>query len=379
VPDLSERIREYVDDIDPPVTLHDIEDVLRRYSYEPQQKPHRHFGYRRLAKCSALAAALIVIALFIEVLPTSGPEPSSEADAALTRVAAIAAAQPSTLVPKLGQYLYYQVTSRFDYITHEPAGTREFTFASTEVTDTWVATNGSGRQRSDTESPKLLVPSERAAWLASGSHPAGFLVGVTDEKFPTAHLVSGGPVVQEANGEYRLSYLDSAKFPTHPRPLEKFMKKYFRITGGATTTFLLAGDVLQIGASPALRSAIFHLIEHLQDVSYLGTTRDASGRAGIGVAIEGGGNRYVIVFNPKTSAVLGELTRTNRTTTHSGKIIPKGTLVGFQTYGTTGVTSSLTKFPDGKPAPAFHTQSPLSTGPIAFLGDSCGLQLNLCL
>ena len=36
--------------------------------------------------------------------------------------------------------------------------------------------------------------------------------------------------------------------------------------------------------------------------------------------------------------------------------VPKGTLVGFETFGTTGITSSTSTFPDGAAAPAYLHQ-----------------------
>jgi hypothetical protein len=76
------------------------------------------------------------------------------------------------------------------------------------------------------------------------------------------------------------------------------------------------------------------------------------------VAIDGYGNRYILIFNPKTSAVLGEKILANKTSDHLGETVPKGTLVGFETFGTTGITSSTSTFPDGAAAPPYlHQES----------------------
>jgi hypothetical protein len=306
---------------------------------------------------------VLVIVLLVEFLPVWGGTGGSEASAVLTRAAATAAAQPAGLVPKTGQYLYYQVTQDVQFSQPEPVGVRQFPFVSTQITDTWVAPNGLGRQKIQTGKETLLIPSDKSAWLAAGSPRPPLPFGVTDTVFPTRRISSGGPLVRSANGEYYLSYLDSSKFPTQPAALQKYMKHYFGITGGSTTTFLLAGDVLQIGASPALRSAIFKLIEHLPGVSYLGSTKDVAGRSGVGVAINGYANRYILVFNPNTSAVLGEKIVANKTTTHLEETVPKGTQVGFETFGTTGVTSSTSIFPDGASAPDNQNQAATNSIP----------------
>jgi len=358
VPDLSTRIREYVDEVSPSVTVRDVEAVLERYY--PVHTPRAHPPTHRRRTSSLIAAGVVVLAtvLLLQFLPTSGAHPSSDADAVLTRAAATAAAQPTANAPKRGQYLYYQVTQALQSNHPEPAGVRQFTFVSIMTIDTWVAPNGSGRQRIETGKGTLLVPSDKAAWVAAGSPPGGFPVGTTDAEYPTKNFPGGGPVVRGAHGQYYLSYLDSSKFPTQPAALQKYMNRYFGITGGPTTTFLLAGDVLQVGASPALRSSIFQLIERLPGVKLLGTTKDVAGRTGIGVAIDGSANRYILVFNPKTSAVLGEKILASKTTTNLGETVPKGTLVGFETFGTTGIASSTSKFPDGAFAPHYlHQES----------------------
>jgi hypothetical protein len=55
--------------------------------------------------------------------------------------------------------------------------------------------------------------------------------------------------------------------------------------------------------------------------------------------------REILVFNPHTSAMLGDLTLTRKSTSVLGTVVPKGTLVNFTTYGSTGVTSSITRLP----------------------------------
>jgi hypothetical protein len=155
-----------------------------------------------------------------------------------------------------------------------------------------------------------------------------------------------------AHGEYLLAYLDTSKFPTEPGALQRYMDQYFHIDNASpSTTFLLAGSVLQVGATPALRSAIFRLIGNLPGVVSLGPTKDAAGRRGIGVALDAGGNRNILVFNSATSAVLGvrfvSITNGNR----AGSQIPKGAPVGSTTYGATGVTASTFVFPGGRAAP----------------------------
>ena len=339
--------------------MREVEVVLERQSSTraPGALPPTH--RRRTVSLIGAGVVVLVIALLVQFLPTPGPHTASDADAVLTRAAATAADRVAGIAPKRGQYLYYQVTRGLGSRPPEPVGVRQFTYVSTETIDTWVSPNGWGRQRIETGSWTLLDPSDKVAWEAAGSPTGPLPVGITDDtEYPTKSLENGGPVVRGAHGEYYLSYLDSSKFPTQPAALQKYMNHYFGIRGGPTTTFFLAGDVLQVGASPALRSAIFQLIDHLPGVKLLGPTKDAAGRAGVGVAIDGYGNRYILVFNPKTSAVLGEKILANETQDrpYMGETVPKGALVGFETFGTTGITSSTSTFPDGASAPPYLHQ-----------------------
>jgi hypothetical protein len=128
----------------------------------------------------------------------------------------------------------------------------------------------------------------------------------------------------------------------------------------------LAGNVLQVGASPALRAALFKLVEQLPGVTVLGRTKDASGRFGTGVVMTTPHLRDILVFNPHTSAVLGDLTVTVRSSSVLGTVVPKGTIIDFTTFGKTGVTSSTARLPDGTVVPLTANPTPNANGSNAF-------------
>jgi hypothetical protein len=143
-----------------------------------------------------------------------------------------------------------------------------------------------------------------------------------------------------------LSYPATAKFPTQPAALERAIERYLHVNHeGTTSIFFSAGNILQVGASPTLRAALFKLVEHLPGVTLLGLTKDASGRVGVGVALSTPHIRHILVFNPRTSAVLGELSVTRTKTSVLGTQVPKGTVIDFTTFGKSGVTSSITHLP----------------------------------
>jgi hypothetical protein len=363
--DLSEKIREYVDTASPTVTIEEIERYLDHRPHETLPRRHPVGVHHRATLLSA--AAIVVLVLLVQFLPGTGP--TGDADAALTHVAAVAAARPAGVAPGRGQYLYYETTQLLQGLgPPAPAGVRQFLFEVTETTQTWVTPRGSGRQRIVIGQPKLVFPRDKEAWKAAGS-PSGFHPVGADILYPSTQMPDGGPL-RASDGKYYLSYLNSSKFPTQPAALQKYMDSFFKITGGPATTFLLAGDALQVGASPTLRAALFKLIEHLHGVVLLGPTKDSLGRTGTGVAIDGYGNRYILVFNPTTSAVLGEEIVSAKSATHAGQVIPKGTLVGSMTFGTTGIAASTTTYPDGRSAPPYraHVSSGTSSGTMFITG-----------
>jgi hypothetical protein len=311
-----------------------------------------------VAVVASLAVALVTALL---IVPTRSPE--SSAAATLNEAARVAASRPGGPVPGAHQFLYYEMTQGGVQATPSWAGHSSVLYNDRETLDTWVAPNGSGRQRITSGPDTVVLPSQRAEW--ESPHTLVTPPTTSDTTFPTTfaggHPV-GGPLVvpRGANSSYLLSSPDTARFPTQPAALERAIKKYFGVTaGGSSTIFFLAGDALQVGASPALRAALFKLVEQLPGVTLLGRTKDASGRVGVGVALSTPHNRNILVFDPHTSAVLGELTVTRTKTSVLGTRVPKGTLISFTTFGKSGVTSSITRLPDGAVVPA--TLEALST------------------
>jgi hypothetical protein len=310
-----------------------------------------------------------VVVLVVQLLPGSGPQAGTEAEAALAPLASVAAAQPVGGIPGPGRFLYYETSQTMTGATPQPAGAPQFLFREAQSTQTWVAPDGSGRQRITTSSPRLIVPAQHAAWVAAGS-PQPLLVapGVVDMLYPSKRSPVGGPLVT-SHGEYLLLYLDSSKFPTHPAALQRYMDHYFGIRDNSRSAISqLAANVLQIGARPALRSAIFQLIEHLRGVTLLGTTKDPLGRMGTGVAVQDGQSRTILVFDAKTSAVLGESSVSVRTAHPAGMEIPKGTVVSTETFGVTGITASTNTYPNGRPAPTYKGDTAVGTPSEAIFG-----------
>ena len=292
-----------------------------------------------------IAAAALVVVLVLQLLPASGQHPTSAAAAVLNEAASVAANLPASQVPGPGQYLYYRTTQGSIQDSGAPLGERNFLLYSTETIDTWVAPDGSGRQRIVVAAPHLLYPADQSAWEAAGSPNYEVQsAGVFDTKFPSTTRI-GGPLIEEVNGENYLAYPDDSRIPTDPSALKQYLNRYDHNSGPATA-FLIAGDLLQEGASPALRSALFQVIEQLPGVKVLGPTKDEAGRPGLGIALDvGTGDRSVLVFNTKTSAVLGLKSLVGPSASVYGVPVPEGTQAGFTNFGPTGVVSSTSVVP----------------------------------
>ena len=343
MPNLSERIRDYVDNVESPVTIYDVGAVLERRS--PAKLRTKNARRRPAVIALGACVAALVVVLILQLLPGAAQRPTSAAAAVLGRAAALAASRPAGQVPHPGQYLYYRTTQGSVQDSGAPLGERNFLLYSTETIDTWVAPDGSGRQRIVVAAPHLLYPADQSAWEAAGSPNYEVQsAGVFDTKFPSTTRI-GGPLIEEVNGENYLAYPDDSKIPTDPSALKQYLNRYDHNSGPATA-FLIAGDLLQEGASPALRSALFQVIEQLPGVKVLGPTKDEAGRPGLGIALDvGTGDRSVLVFNTKTSAVLGLKSLVGPSASVYGVPVPEGTQAGFTNFGPTGVVSSTSVVP----------------------------------
>ena len=346
--DLSEEIRDYVQTVCPPVTLPEVRAIGGTFDKGDPTPTRSRRTSVLVAAC--LLVTVLVAAVLIQITPSATP--ATSAAATLAQAARVAASQPTGSVPGQHQYLYYEVTGAVLSDGPTAIGGKEFPVVSVQRTQTWVAPDGSGRQRITTTKTSLLLSNQEHAWKAAGSPGAEAGSRNSDTSFPESSSgrfgPPGGPVVLGPDGTWSLSYPDTAHFPTQPAALEEAIKKYFGVTGGPYTVFTLAGEALQFGASPALRAALFTMVERLPGVSALGQTRDEAGRLGIGVSMTSGDIRAVLIFDPRTSAVLGEtFIQAKPTNIGSGTVIPRGTVVNFKTFGSTGITGSVNSFPGG--------------------------------
>ena len=277
--------------------------------------------------------------------PGSPAGPASAAAAVLNHLALVAADQPVPTAPGPGQYLYVDSVAAYtDTAGTSPSGGARYTVLLPEKRQIWIAANGSGRILETFADPNFPSARDRANWEAAGSPPI---------QHPPADMSFGpGGLV---DGPTNLSRL-----PTNPSALAAEISSR-KIEGGPlgpAEDFTQVADMLrETDASPALRSALYQVAAGLPGVEALGTVTDHSGRRGVGIACVNKGLRHELIFDPKTSALLGEYyTIVGR---GSGYDAPVGTVVGWEVYLQSSVVNSLPSAPATAPSQPVAPATPV--------------------
>ncbi|MGH2572842.1 MAG: CU044_5270 family protein [Actinomycetota bacterium] len=237
--------------------------------------------------------AVLAIGLVISLMPVLGGR-SQNAAASLERMAAIAASQLGASV-RPGSYVYTKSIARsLRTVAHITSGQTWAVFA-TVTREAWIGPDGSGRIIETTTDLSFPSEDDRQAWEASG-RPS---------------LTSGGASSDESYRPGQLTFLDLSALPTNDELLRDAIEERRILPGPAGTaeTFDILGDLLrETHASPALRASLFRVAAGLSGIEVLGTLEDAIGRQGVVVAYSQGELRRELIFDPATSALLGEQT-----------------------------------------------------------------------
>lgn len=297
---------------------------------------------------AGVAVAVLLIALPIGIFGGSGKVQPAVGQV-LRDAAAVAAAQ-EPVAPGPGQFLftrsedaYLHATGYSPYCRTHPCD-REHPW---EVTDEWSVLVPSerqvwisfgtrrGRVRTVSGKPRFVSADQRAGWVAAGSPPLPQSGQVEDS------TLSGA------------SILDASQLPTDPATLRRMIeaREIRGVEGppGEAETFTLIGDMLRESYLPAaVRAAIYQLTAELPGVELLGEVDDPVGRPGTGIAYTDHrrGIRHELIFDPATSALLGEQESIVRSGAFGFKA-PPGTPIGYAAYLESKVVDSV-----GREAPA---------------------------
>lgn len=263
----------------------------------------------------AVSSLAIAAAVTVAVVPGSPAQPapgSAKPASGVLAAAALTAASGKAAghQPGPGQYLYVRDIEQKGIGAVTQVGCR-----GKSITQSWMARDASGRE--------VITYPDGGCKPVRVTFPKG--------KFPWWF------------GNYAASGL-----PARPAHLERAIVRH--LEGGharASATFVYASEFLDAGTRPALRAALYRLIEKLPGIEDLGPATDGLGRHGIAVGLVTQGSRNELIFDPATSAAL-ELKMVAVAPEQSGNNhLPAGTVMQYDINVVSGIVNSDTATPPG--------------------------------
>lgn len=284
--------------------------------------------HRRAITVGVVAAAALTLVV-LQVLPSPVGRPSPAA-AALLNLSRVASKLPNVEPPASGQYQYTMSVS-IDSVEYVNLTQFPFFVNYNEQRQLWVGVNGSGRLVESWSDPTFPTTHDRSNWLRSGS-PSLAQAPVDEPMAP---------------GTGATAPIDLWALPTDPTQLASLLTSRTIEAGppGALEDMTQVGDLLEATfAPPALRAALFKVASDFPGVLLIGPTTDHLGRMGVGLAIaqtpsdpnQGRSGLFELIFDPTTSALLGEQTLAGSP--------PEGTPKGGATSLTGYVVTSWTSY-----------------------------------
>jgi hypothetical protein len=351
-----ELLRQFRSEAEPP-DRKVVESAYRRMLAEPDTARAERRSPRRprhlaapahiaLAACVAAATAAAVLVL----VPSRHPGGiQSAAAAVLQRAADTAASQAPVGPPGPGQYVYTKTRSLSEVDTYDVGPNHDLYFAVSVpvVREAWIAPDGSGRILETDGTPTFLTSRDRSAWIAAG-RPALPAATTSDQSFAPSNGNGPGCEKTRTGGACGgLFYLDLGKLPTDVAALRTMIEDR-KIEGGPPgdgETFTIIGDMLrETYAPPQVRSALYQIASELPEVRLIGNVKDPTGRPGVAVAYPANGVLHELIFDPSTSALLGERT-VIADPDRAGLEVPAGTVVDWSAYLASGIVDSTSERP----------------------------------
>jgi hypothetical protein len=280
-----------------------------------RERAQRVGGFQRDRRRIALVAGVLAISaslVAVGVVLVGGPGISMPTAAAALRQAASNTAGHSP-VPGAGQYLELHEKFQIEGIHLERNG-KSFTFDIPGSAEWWIPQSGEGEDH--VSLGRVIFPTalDRAKWVSAGS-PVLAPSGVLDEQFPLSPAQQQEQAAEQGIGALPLgptvlTQAQVASLPTDPTQLKSVLvKRYLEGYRDPGTLFDLAASLLEEGATPAQRSALFKMVSAIPGVSSTGTaTTDVTGQMGTAVTLDNYGFTHEMIFDPTTSVVLEEKT-----------------------------------------------------------------------
>lgn len=288
------------------------------------------------AAAGAVALALTVLSPGKEGLSSAGqyihslprvsmrkPGGRQLASLVLLRAARTAANRPTEAAPGPGQFIYTKLEAVWGNYAEGRDGPVAIAFQPHTI-ENWSRPDGSGHYQ-DAEGHMIFPTAADAAYFYAND-PLSLI---------DAHTATQG------FGPGKPNYDELSQVPTDPAQLKQLLENRTLEGGppGDWETFNLIGDLLrETGPPPAVRSALYTIASQLPGVLLLGPTQDQLGRTGTGVAYDGHGVRYELIFDPQTSGLLAEQTIVLETSKYEP--FPPGSVIDWTAYLASGIVDS---------------------------------------
>lgn len=309
MPELSERIRGFVESAEPPVKLEEVRQVV-------ESRPRRRRLYRAVVMAGCLAIVVVIVAAVVAVhtgakharIKTATSHPTVRAQ--LHQIALMAARAPIAS-PGPNQWLGIEqemaIAAYVSQVGDTPTPDAKSTINVT--VDTWADTTGQACVSASTQPALFDSPANQAAWAAAG---------LTDQPDPQPvtgcdSIIQGDTVgsLTEATG-----VIDVSALPTDPASLAQELET--GTTGipavdqvtpqpGINAAFQRATVLLvgpDSGATSQFESALYDALATIPGVTGLGTVRSHSGVTGEGFSAVTDSGTTTIVVDPTSGALV---------------------------------------------------------------------------
>jgi hypothetical protein len=250
-----------------------------------------------------LAAAAAAVVLLVVVLSGGGGGGGGGGKVSVAGVLDQASAAAANQLEDTAELPYAYLKTSEMSVQPADADGRSWWVYQPATREEWIAEDGSGRLRVVSGPARFVDDDSRGEWEAAGRPnflPLGF------EQHTEDRWLSSGTFGR-----------DVEELPAEPTALAHRLAYEAEGTPGglpvaAATLQLIAEDLRDPGASPALRAALYQAARRVPGVEYLGARTDTAGRHGvaIGVTDASGGEPvlYSLIFDPENSDVLASET-----------------------------------------------------------------------
>ncbi len=239
--------------------------------------------------------------------------------------AARTAANHKATTPGPGQFVYTKSEAVWEVVEEGRDGPVAIAFRPT-TREIWIAPDGSGRIH-EVEGHLLFASRADAAYFYHAYR--------NQQNLLNAHTSD------DHEGPGGLGYTDLSNVPTDPVKLKQLIESR-KLEGGPpgdAETFTIIGDLLrETSAPPAVRSALYTIASQLPGVQLIGPTHDRLGRPGTGVAYVSRGLRDELIFDPRSSALLGE--QQSVVERSKANPFPPGSVIGWAAHVASGIVNS---------------------------------------